>query len=135
MEARRGVWMWVKGLTPQEKNEIAARCERFIAETLKPKFLPEVRPTEFNYPIDIFGKWRVNTYSFIVRYRSGFPENAGEEFNAPFARLDHLEENFAETRFDLMWMRHTGRWWLLHHSVSLEDALQRIAGDGRFVPC
>ena len=135
MAARRGVWVRVKRLTPKQRADIAAQCERVIAETLKPKFLPEIRPTEFNYPVDIFGKWRANTYSFVVRYRSGFPDNAGEEFNAPFARLDHLEDNFEETRFDVMWMRHTGRWWLLYHSVSLEEALNHIANDGFFVPC
>ncbi len=133
--ARRGVWVRVKALTREEKAGIAARCERFISDTLKPKFLPEVRPTEFNYPVDIFGKWRANTYSFVVRYRSGFPDTAGEEFNAPFARLDHLEDRFEAPLFDLMWMRHTGRWWLLHHSVSLEEALSHIEKDGFIVPC
>jgi hypothetical protein len=42
---------------------------------LEPKFLPGIKPTEFNYPIDILGKWRGGNYSFIVRFRSGFPEN------------------------------------------------------------
>ena len=91
-------WVKVKVLTAQERAVVAAECERFIAETLKPRFLPEVRQTPFNYPIDIFGKWRGSEYSFIIRYRSGFPENAGEEFNAPFTRLDHLEECWAEAR-------------------------------------
>jgi hypothetical protein len=135
MAARRGVWVRVKALTPQEKADIATQCERVITDTLKPKFLPEIRPTEFNYPVDIFGKWRTSKYSFAVRYRSGFPENAGEEFDAPFARLDHCEDRFEATLFDLMWMRHTGRWWLLYPSISLEDALHHIATDGFFVPC
>jgi len=74
----------VKALAPDEKSSIAATCGRFIDEVLKPRFLPEVRPTEFNYPVDIFGKWRGSRYSFIVRYRSGFPGNAGEEFDAAF---------------------------------------------------
>ena len=63
---RRG--MRVRALSPAEKAEIAARCERFIAETLKPRFLPTIRPTQFNYPVDIFGKWRGAKYSFITRY-------------------------------------------------------------------
>ena len=29
-------------------------------------------------------------YRFIQRYRSGFPDNLGEEFDAPFARLDWI---------------------------------------------
>jgi hypothetical protein len=88
----------VKALTARERAVVAAECERFIAETLKPRFLPEVRQTSFNYPIDI-----------IIRYRSGFPENAGEEFDASFTRLDHLEGYLAEARFDVLRRRHTGQ--------------------------
>ncbi len=54
--------------------------------------LPGISATEFNYPVDIFSKWRGSKYSFITRYRSGFADNAGKEFNAPFWRLDYIEE-------------------------------------------
>jgi hypothetical protein len=121
-------WKWVrsKALTGEEKAAIAAACERLIAATLKPRFLPEIRPTRFNYPIEILGKWRGNKYSFITRYRSGFPGNAGEEFESAFARIDHVEESIVENRFDVMWHRHTGQWWHLHSSVTLEEALRLI---------
>lgn len=124
----RGEWKWVrvKALTPGEKAAIAATCDQFIASTLKPRFLPTIRPTEFNYPIDILGKWRANKYSFITRYRSGYADNAGEEFDAAFTRLDHLEECVTKTRFDVMWRRHTGQWWCVHSGVTLEEALHLI---------
>lgn len=51
---------WVHSPKPPTKDEkaaIAAVCERFIAEVLKPRFLPKIVPTEFNYPVDIRGKW------------------------------------------------------------------------------
>jgi hypothetical protein len=84
----------VKTLTAADKAAIGARCERFIAEVLKPRFLPEVRPTEFNYP---------------RRYRR---QMAGEqtqlnhalsldEFDARFTRLDHAYEHTAGVRFDI----------------------------------
>jgi hypothetical protein len=126
MAKRERRWVRVKVLAPDEKAAIATTCERFIAEILKPRFLPEIRPTSSNYPVDIFGKWRGSKYSFIMRYRSGFPENAGEEFDSAFTRLDHVEENLAETRFDVMWHRHTGQWWHLYPSVTLEEALRLI---------
>jgi hypothetical protein len=116
-------------LTAEDKAAIAARCGRFIAEVLKPRFLPEVRATEFNYPVDIVGKWRGSKYSFITRYRSGFPDNLGEEFDAPFTRLDHAYEHRAEVRFDVMWRRHTGQWWRLYSAVGLEEALRSIETD------
>src|SRR5215211_7198214 len=118
--------VWVRVLSAEEKAAAAAVCERFIAETLKPRFLPEIRPTQFNYPIDLFGQWRGSKYSFVLRYRSGWPDNEGEEFNSAFTRLDHVEENRTETRFDVMWHRHTGRWWHAHRSATLNEALRLI---------
>lgn len=118
--------VWVKTLAVEEKASIAAICERFIAEKLKPRFLPEIRPTQFNYPVDLFGQWRGSKYSFVLRYRSGWPENEGEEFNAAFTRLDHVEEDLTRTLFDVMWHRHNGQWWRGHRSVALEEVLRLI---------
>lgn len=118
--------VWVKVLAAEEKAAIATRCERLIVETLKPRFLPEIRPTKFNYPIDMSGRWRGSKYSFIVRFRSGWPDNTGEEFDEAYARLDHVEERLDETRFDVMWHRHTGQWWRLHVAVTLDEALRHV---------
>lgn len=117
---------WVKVLAAEEKAAIAARCECLIAETLKPRFVPEVRPTGFNYPVDMFGKWRGIRYSFIVRFRSGWPDNAGEEFDEAYARLDHVEERLDELRFDVMWHRHTGQWWRRLAAATLDEALRHV---------
>ena len=118
--------VWVKVLPNAEKTAISAICERLIAEKLKPRFLPETKPTRFNYPVGLFGQWRGSKYSFVLRYRSGWPENEGEEFNSAFTRLDHVEEDLTETRFDLMWHRHNGQWWRVHRSATLEEALRLI---------
>ena len=119
-------WVRVKALAVEEKATVASACDRFIARVLKPRLLPKISPTQLNYPIDIFGKWRGSKYSFVTRYRSGFPENSGDEFDAAFTRLDHVETCLTEIRFDVMWHRHTGQWWRLHSSVSLEEALHLI---------
>jgi hypothetical protein len=134
MAKRERRWVRVKVLAPAEKRAVAAACERFITETLKPRFLPEIRPTPFNYPLDIFGKWRESKYSFIIRFRSGFPDTAGEEFDSAFTRLDHVEECTAETRFDVMWHRHTGQWWRLHASITLDAAFHLIETEGLLQP-
>lgn len=76
---------------------MTAACQHLIDDFLMPHFLPIIRPTQFNYPVDILGKWHGTKYRFIQRNRSGFPENLGEEFDAPFARLDWISRN----RFDL----------------------------------
>ena len=113
-----------------EKARVTSACEQLIAEFMKPRFLPEIQPTQFNYPVDILGKWRGAQYRFIQRYRSGFPDNLGEELDAPFARLDWI----ARDRFDLQWHRHTGQWWRLYSGLTLDEAVQTIKADGHLQP-
>jgi len=97
---------------------------------LKPRFLPKIRPTEWNYVIDIHGAWAAGRYRFIQRYRSGMQHNRGEEFDAPFARIDRMGRG----RFDIYWMRHTGKWWRLYTGVTLAEALRILETDGILHP-
>lgn len=119
-----------KGISDLEKATVIVACQKHIEDFLKPRFLSAIRPTKFNYQVDILGKWRGSSFSFLQRYRSGFPENLGEEFNAPFARLDWTSRD----RFDLMWHRHTGKWFRLHHGLSLEVAMATLKTDGVLYP-
>jgi hypothetical protein len=66
-----------------EKRAIISACETFIREVLRPRFLPEIRPTEWNYVVDIHGAWAAGRYRFMQRYRSGMEHNRGEESMHP----------------------------------------------------
>jgi hypothetical protein len=114
-----------------EKLVITAECEKLIASVLMPRFLPEIRPTEFNYPITIYGKWHGNKYRFITRFRSDHPNSISPEFEAPFARLEYVGRD----RFDLSYYRHTGEWFRLLEALSLTEALDMLQRDGHFHPC
>ncbi len=113
-----------------EKRQIIAACESFIQDVLKPRFLPRIRPTEWNYVVDIHGAWAGGRYRFMQRYRSGFEHNRDEEFDAPFARIDRVGPG----SFDIYWMRHTGKWWRLHSGVTLAQALRLLETDGLLHP-
>jgi hypothetical protein len=39
-----------------EKQMVIAACDRFIHEVLQPRFLPEIVPTELNYPVETFAR-------------------------------------------------------------------------------
>ncbi len=117
-------------ISESEKASVTAACERLIGEFLRPRFLPVIRQTQFNYPVDILGKWRGANYRFIQRYRSGFSENLGEEFDAPFARLDWISRD----RFDIQWHRHTGEWYRLHRGLTLVNAIETLKSDGILHP-
>jgi hypothetical protein len=132
----RGGWVYVGGragnkLPPTEKAAVTAACEAFIKDVLTPRFLPVIRPTKFNYPIAIHGKWHGNKYRFLTRYRSDDPRSSAPEFDAPFARLEYVSRD----RFDLSWHRHTGEWFRLFEWLSLKEALHSIESDPFFAPC
>ena len=112
-------------LSTAEKTAITAACQHLIEDFYKPRFLPAIRPTEFNFPVDIVGKWHGTKHRFIQRYRSGFPENLGEEFDAPFVRLDWISRD----RFEIQWHRHTGEWFRLHRGLSLTVAIETLKSD------
>ncbi len=113
-------------LLASEKAAITSTCQEFIDTVLKPRFLPIVTPTPFNYPVDIQGKWHGSKYRFLQCYRSGFDDNRGEEFDAPFVRLDWIRTD----RFDVQWHRHTGQWFRVYQNLSLKAALDAIINNG-----
>src|ERR1039457_3241275 len=133
----RGQWVYAGArggggkLSVAEKLVITAECEKLIASVLIPRFLPEIRPTEFNYPIAIYGKWHGNKYRFITRFRSDHPNSIRPEFEAPFARLEYVGRD----RFDVSCYRHTGEWFRLLEALSLTEALDMLQRDGHFPPC
>ena len=108
-----------------EKARVTGACERLIDDFLKPRFLPSIQPTEFNYPVDILGKWHGAKYRLIQRYRSGFPDNLGEEFDVPFARLDWISRDC----FDIQWHRHTGEWFRVYRGLTLDKAIETLKSD------
>ena len=79
------------GFSAAEKSAVTSACQNLIDGFLKPRFLPTIRPTQFNYPIDILGKWHGTKYRFMQRYRSGFRENSRRRIRCALRplRLDH----------------------------------------------
>lgn len=114
----------------EEKRTIVSACEAFIRDVLKPRFLPEIRPSEFNYVVDLRGAWSGGRYRFLMRYRVGSGANADEAFDAPFARIVRTGRDC----FDIDWMRHTGQWWPLHEGKTLAETLHILETDGVLSP-
>src|SRR5260370_36742424 len=85
-----GGQMRASGLSAADKSAVTAARQHLIDDFLKPRFLPTIRPTQFNYPVDIQGKWHGTKYRFIQRYPSRFSENLGEEFDPPFPPPDWI---------------------------------------------
>jgi len=113
----------------REKNGIETACRALIDDVFKPRFV--VRPDpEFNYAVDIRGGWHGRSFRFVQRYRSGTKRAEQFEFDAPFARIEHVGRN----RFNVWWFRHTQKWWLLHRGVSLAEAIELMETNGVLHP-
>ena len=114
-----------------EKQTIASACERFIEDVLKPRFLPKIHPTEFNYCTDIFGKWHGSNYRFLQQYRNDRPDRFVEpEFTASFARLAYVGPD----RFDLSYFHHTGQWWPIDRGATLDQAFELLVTNPAYYP-
>ena len=113
-----------------DKTAITVVYDEFIADVLVPRFLPEIQPTEFNYPIAIYGKWHGNKFRFIQRFRSDRDDVFESEFEAPFVRLEFVGRD----RFDISYYRHTETWFRLYRNVSLREAIRLIEDDGHLHP-
>jgi hypothetical protein len=127
---KRGKWVYEGSGSPpasfrRERPLIEVACRRFIDEVLKPRFLRAIRPTRFNYPVDIRGRWHGANFRFLQRYRVRPPNPDEEEFDAPFARLEYQGLD----RFGLSYYRHTEEWWPLYRGVNLKKALSLMEED------
>ena len=126
--ARGAQWVWApaparpKLPDAAEKRAIVAACKALIRDVLKPSDLPVITPTAWNYAVDIHGAYGGGRYRFMVRYRSGFEENRGQEFDSPFARIDRMGPD----NFDVHWARHTGEWLRLRDGLTLAEALREV---------
>jgi hypothetical protein len=49
-----------------EKSAVTAACQHLVDDFLKPRFLPTIRPTRFNYPVDT----RLMPTYFIEHHRT-----------------------------------------------------------------
>ena len=109
--------------SPIEKAAITKACEALITETIIPRHLPEIRPTEFNYPVAVYGKWLGNKYRFITKFRTDRPDSISPEFGSTYARMDYDGPD----RFSVWWHRHTGEWRCVFEDQTLDDAIELLA--------
>ena len=67
---------------------------------------------------------------FVATYACPFPDAVSPTFDTNFARLEHT----ATGRFNLAFMRHTGKWHELFSGQTLEECLTAIRDDAWFHP-
>ena len=113
------------------KNEIAARSDAIIETVFKPRYVkPAPKKARFNYIVDIYTKWHKNCLHFRAKYACPGPNALSPFFEESFTRLAYM----ANGRFNLAYMRHTGKWWELFTDLSMEEAFGAIRDQALFHP-
>jgi hypothetical protein len=137
MAKQRKAWVYCppKPLPPQMRDNLKAEVERkaeaLVEEFLKPQFIkPPPNNLRWNCIIDIHSKWHRSFYYFIATYRSRGPTAIKPTFEAPFVRLEYI----GNRRFNLAYMRHTGKWWEVYQSLTLGKCIKTIQENPIFQP-
>ena len=106
-----------------EKQLISQKCNELIETELKPKYI-KLPPTDndWNYLVDIFGKWYRNYFYFCSTYNCPSPNAISPSFEDKFARLEYVGKD----SFNIAYMRHTGKWWEIFQGLTLEQCLEEM---------
>lgn len=113
------------------KTAIEAKAQELIDSTLKPEHIkPPPENKDWNYIVDIYGKWYRNYFYFCAKYHSPSPNAIQPYFEIKFARLEYAGID----SFNLSYFRHTGQFWEVYQGVSLEGCLKEIRENPIFQP-
>jgi len=135
MAKRRRQWVYspgpASGVPDSVKDEIIAKVDEIIETVFKPRYIkPPPKKARFNYIVDIYTKWHKNCLLFRARYACPGPRALSPFFEDSFTRLAYM----ANERFNLAYMRHTGKWCEVFTGLSMEEAFAAIRDEPFFHP-
>ena len=108
---------------------IESQCQPLI-EKFRREYVLKNPNKQYNYLVDIYIKWYRNYLYFCEKYKSEDPNRSAIEFENTFVRLKSTKID----RFDFSYMRHTGRWVLVAHDLTLSDCLEMMHENPVFQP-
>src|SRR5438046_8885752 len=86
------------------KMEVTTKANELIETELKPKNIqPPPENPQFNYIVNIYGKWYQQAFYFCADYRVAGPNPIEPSFEVKFARMQYAENN----RCHLSYIRQT----------------------------
>jgi len=113
------------------KKQVTAKADEIIETIFKPRYInPPPKNARFNYIIDIYTRWNKNCLYFRARFACPGPNALSPFFEDSFTRLAYM----ANGRFNLAYMRHTGKWWEVFSDLSMEEAFDAIRNQALFHP-
>jgi len=117
------------------KIEVEIKAMALVNGVLKPEYVkPPSKNVKWNYIVDLYTKWHSNYFYFCAKYACPGPNALSPFFDIGFARLEYCGSAGRQSRFNMSYMRHTGRWWEIRHGLSLEQCLSKVREGGLFHP-
>jgi len=116
----------------QLKTEVSAKAAALVDSVLKPQHIrPPRKNAQFNYVADIWTKWYGDSFYFCARYNCPGPYALSPFFDTKFAKMEYIGRD----RFNLSYMRYTGRWQQIFANQTADACLKRIQeGHAVFLP-
>ncbi len=137
MARRNKMWLRTPPKKPKVpealKAELTQKAGKVIEEKFKPWRLETDQGTKeagFNYVVDIYSIWWRNYFYFCSKYHCPHPRAISEYFEARTTRMEYV----GGRRFNLAYMRHTGKWHEVYYDMTLEDCLETIGNEQLFWP-
>jgi hypothetical protein len=112
------------------KAEVAAKGEALLAE-LRPRLIQSApEDQQFNYLIELWCKWYRGYFYFGGTFACPGANALSPTFEDHFARLEYA----GQRRFNLAYMRHTGKWVEVFADMQLEEAFDTLRSEPYFFP-
>lgn len=120
----KGQWVYDpnKTVSPKAsdalKRKVETEANALIDTVLKPQYIqPPPEDPQFNYLVNLYGKWRGGYFYFCSQYACPGPNAILPFFDDKFARLEYVGGD----RFNLSFLRHTGQWIEIYPNRSLDE--------------
>lgn len=121
-----------QGRVPEAvKADVSTKANDLIETVLKPQHIqPPPDNPQFNYIVDLYGKWYQRYFYLCATYRVSDPDARVASFEVKCARIEYAGDN----RFHLSFPRHTGQWVELYTDIPLDECLVSIRDESFFFP-
>ena len=112
-----------------DKHIIKNQCQPLI-EKLKAQYISQNPNKKYSYLADLYLQWNRGNLYFCEKRKSEKPNQVAEEFENKFLRL----KCSGKDKFDLSYMRHTGKWAVVEFDLTLKECLEMIEEIPSFHP-
>jgi hypothetical protein len=112
------------------KAELTEKAEQLLQEW-RPKYIKPPPPGyQFNYIVELYGKWFRSYFYFCAKYACLGPTALSPFFEARFTRLEYV----GDRQFNLAFMRYTGQWVETEQGLTIDQCLRSIREDSFYQP-